>query len=77
VYLYFAKPTVEGSAVGTYTFVNTTGQNVEVHFFKDNTDQTINLQGHNNADPRDMRDVVRSYKVPRNTIKMIGASKEN
>jgi hypothetical protein len=68
--LYFQKPQQDGSAVGTYSFVNTTGRNMRVDFTRGGTEQIIYIQGHNNAKGSDQSDVVRTIYAPRGTIQL-------
>src|SRR5258708_3499585 len=72
--LYFQKPQVDGSAVGAYSFVNTTGRNMKVDFIQNGTEQTIYLQGHNNAKASDQSDVVRKVYGPRYTVQLVDVS---
>ena len=54
--LWFEQPHGGGSAAGEYYLVNTTGRNMFVTL---SDGQTLQIQGHNNADPSDQTDVVR------------------
>lgn len=68
--LYFEAPTVEGSAVGEFRFVNTTGRNMRVEYTEKNIDHSLYIAGHNNANPSDQSDVVNFVKAPRGTVTM-------